>query len=304
MIVQCPSCAARFRLDRERLAGKRVTLRCARCRSHFKAELPLANVPANAATRWRVMIAHSDRELCETVRRLVEQAGMLADVGHDGDDVLQRMIANPPHVALVDVALQGLYAFEVVDKVRQQPGLGDVKIILLSSVYNKMAYKRSPSSLYGADDYVEKHHLPDDLVPKINRLVGRVAAAIATAEAESDRDIVTTQPASQSSDFIQSVNQQIRSAEDREVGAAEVPELERAKRLARIIVADIALYYQDRVDAGILQGNWSQLLASEIREARCLFLERFPNPELQKMKLLESAFVDLFEKRRQELAAG
>ena len=40
MIVKCPACAARFRLDREKLAGKRVTMRCARCRHPFKVELP------------------------------------------------------------------------------------------------------------------------------------------------------------------------------------------------------------------------------------------------------------------------
>ncbi|MDT8441116.1 MAG: zinc-ribbon domain-containing protein [Desulfuromonadales bacterium] len=307
MIVQCPSCSARFRLDRERLAGKRVTLRCARCRNHFKAELPAAASGENISPQWRIMIAHSDRELCATIRTLVEGAGMLADVGHEGAQVLQAMTANPPHVALVDVALQGLYAFEVVDKVRQQPGLGDVKIILLSSVYNRMAYKRSPSSLYGADDYVEKHHLPDDLVPKINRLVGEVSAATSPGGAvpvpDQDQDLVPTSPAGPSSEFVQSVNQKIRSAEDREVGAREVPELERARRLARIIVSDIALYSQDRVDTGILHGNWSELLASEIREARNLFRERFPSDAIQNMKLLEAAFIDLFEKRRRELSA-
>lgn len=306
MIVKCPSCDARFRLDREKLAGKRVTLRCARCRTPFTVELPRSKAVADRQ-KVRVMIAHSDVELCETIRTIVERAGYEGILGHNGEDVLSSMDALQPRVAVVDVALQGLYAFEVVDTVRRRPGLENVKIILLSSVYNKAAYKRSPNSLYGADDYIEKHHIPDDLVMKINRLL--VDAAPATGP--SDREEVETaggqlsraEKSTQSLDFIHSVNETIQTAEEKEVSANETPERERAERLARIIVSDISLYYQERVDEGILEGNWSDLLATEIREARRLFSERFPSPEIQNSRILEAAFLDLLEKRRRELGA-
>ena len=306
MIAKCPSCAARFRLDRKKLAGKRVTLRCARCRTPFKVELP-HSAASRSDDRVRVMIAHSDKELCGTIRNIVEDAGFECVLGHDGSEVLVAMDAFRPRVAVVDVALQGLYAFEVVEKVRRRPGLENVKIILLSSVYNKAAYKRYPSSLYGADDYIEKHHIPDDLVLKINRLM--VDAAPATGPTENGEvekagtQLNVTEGASQSLDFIHSVNEKIQTAEDHEVSANDVPVRERAERLARIIVSDVSLYYQDRIDEGILEGNWSDLLATEIKEARRLFSERFPNPEIQNSKILEAAFLDLLEKRRRELDA-
>ena len=87
------------------------------------------------------------------------------------------------------------------------------------------------------------------------------------------------------------------------MSSKDVPERDRAERLARIIVSDVSLYYQDRIDEGILRGNWSDLLATEIREARRLFSERFPSPEIKNSKILEAAFLDLLEKRRQELGA-
>lgn len=304
MIVKCPSCAARFRLDREKLAGKRVTLRCARCRGPFIAELPRDLAPAHEK-KIRVMVAHSDRDLCDTIRSIIADAGFECILGHNGEDVLKAMDAAPPQVAVVDVALQGLYAFEVVDKVRRRPGLENVRIILLSSVYNKAAYKRSPSSLYGADDYIEKHHIPDDLVFKVNRLlVGAASVAGPARKGEtvaSGQELTSAESTAQSLDFINSINEKIQTAEDHEVSGAEIPELDRAKRLARIIVSDISLYYQDRIDEGILKGNWSDLLSAEIREARRLFRERFPSAEVQSSKILEAAFVDLFEKRRLEL---
>lgn len=306
MIVKCPSCSARFRLDREKLSGKRVTLRCAKCRSPFMVELPLKDKPA-AEKKVRVMVAHSDPELCATILTIVNDAGFECVLGHNGEDVLKAMDAAPPQVAVVDVALQGLYAFEVVDKVRRRPGLEKVRIILLSSVYNKAAYKRSPSSLYDADDYIEKHHIPDDLVVKINQLlVGAAPAAGPARKGETVSSGLQLTPAEQSNqslDFICSVNEKIQSAEDHEVSGEDLPEGDRARRLARIIVSDISLYYQDRIDEGILKGNWSELLAVEIREARRLFKERFPSADVQKSKLLEAAFIDLLEKRRLELKA-
>jgi predicted Zn finger-like uncharacterized protein len=306
MIVKCPACAARFRLDRKKLAGKRVTLRCARCRSPFKVELPHSS-PTRAERKVRVMIAHSDRELCGTIRDIVEHAGFEAILGHDGREVLAAMDAVHPQIAVVDVALQGLYAFEVVDTLRRRPGLDNVKIILLSSVYNKAAYKRQPNSLYGADDYIEKHHIPDDLVLKINRLLVGAAEAVTPTEngevEEAGKKLSATENASQSLDFIHSVNEKIQTAEEHEVSADDVPERERAERLARIIVADISLYYQNRIDEGILEGNWSELLAAEIKEARRLFSDRFPSPAIQNSKILEAAFLDLLEKRRRELGA-
>lgn len=304
MIVSCPDCAARFRIDREKLAGKRLTLRCARCRAPFKVELPHAG-KADAA-RIRVMVAHTDRELCGTICGLLERAGILCQVSHDGASALRQMEATPPQVVVVDVALQGLYAFEVVDKVRRRHGLAGVKILLLSSVYNRMAYKRSPSSLYGADDYIEKHHIPDDLVPKINRLVvGADPAAVPTPQEEEQpgRELSRQEAAEQSVDYIHLVNEKIRSAENRQLeGDGRLPDSERAHRLARIIVSDISLYYQERVDEGIRCGNWQELLAGEIQEARKLFRERFPDERIQKAGILEAAFIDLLERRRRELS--
>lgn len=303
MIVSCPACAARFRIDREKLAGKRLTLRCARCRAPFKVELPHRGKAGTPALR--VMVAHTDHELCATICGILERAGMQCLVGHDGDAVLKMMEATPPAVAVIDVALQGLYAFEVVDKVRRRPGLGEVKIILLSSVYNKMAYKRSPSSLYGADDYIEKHHIPDDLIPKINRLViGAAPAAAPVPQEEEQAGLVLSQQeaADQSLDYIHLVNAKIQSAEDRQVGSdGQLSDSERARRLARIIVSDIALYYQERIDEGIRGGNWAELLAAEIQEARKLFRERFPDERIQQARILEAAFIDLLERRRGEL---
>jgi predicted Zn finger-like uncharacterized protein len=303
MIVACPACSVRFRLDRQRLGGKRITLRCTRCRQIFRVEVPAA---ARTAGQFRVLVAHSDESLCTTVGEILGREGIAFQICHSGAEALHCMESTPPQVALVDVALPGLYAFELVDKVRSRPGLEEVKIILLSSVYNKMAYKRTPSSLYGADDYIEKHHIADDLIPKINRLAGNAVPAGAANPASEQ--VVVGQPqegperVGPARDFAEEVNNRIRHAEEGEVAAANSPEAEqKARRLARIIVSDIALYNQERVDEGIRTGRFSELLAGEIEEGQRLFCERVDESLRRQEDFLATAFAAFIERRRREL---
>jgi predicted Zn finger-like uncharacterized protein len=303
MIVSCPACAARLRLDRKRLGGKRVTLRCGRCREIFKVEVPSV-IAENAG--FSVLVAHSDRALCATIEEILNQAGLSCRTCHDGQEALDLMDAFPPQVAVVDVALPGLFAFEVVEKVRRRPGLEEIKILLLSSVYNRMAYKRTPSSLYGADDYIEKHHIPDDLVTKINRLA--VNAVSAPSGATVSEEITVGQPLQGeekeegSRAHADEVKERIRSAEENEVSGDSTEEgVVKARRLARIIVSDIALYNQDLVEEGIRQGTFQQLLASEIDEGKRLFTERIA-PEIRSREdFLEQAFASFIERRKKEL---
>ena len=68
-------------------------------------------------------------------------------------------------------------------------------VVLVASIYNRTGYKRRPTSLYGADDYVEQHHIPDrcwrswsgswGAAPQVGR---SAAGAHATTEGERIRD--------------------------------------------------------------------------------------------------------------------
>lgn len=308
MVVSCPTCATRLRLDRQRLGGKRVTLRCARCRHAFKVEVPVLTAEKNAVenTHFHVLVAHSDKALCATISDILADAALSCQICHSGQETLDCMRALPPQVAVIDVALPGLFVFEMVDKIRKCPGLEQVKIILLSSIYNKTAYKRTPSSLYGADDYIEKHHIPDDLVTKINRLA--VNAVPVSALGTSPAEIIPGQafPDQESGylirDFVDTANDRIRSAEEGEISGQKPDDrVEKARRLARIIVSDIALYNQDRVEEGIRSGNFFQIMAPEVEEGKRLFSERIALEVSLKEDFLQQAFNSFIERRKIEL---
>jgi DNA-binding response OmpR family regulator len=204
------------------------------------------------------------------------------------------MDRHPPQVAIVDVALPGLFAFEVVEKVRKRPGLAGVKIMLLSSVYNKMAYKRRPNTLYGADDYIEKHHIPFDLIAKIHNLIeGKPPAA--TGEGSAPEEVPTPLE-------IDALKARLQHAEESEsvLAPSDLAALAKAQRLARIIASDISLYDEAKVMEGIRSGTFFELFAAEIAEGRQHFLARIPESLLHRGAILDDAFNELIEHFRRE----
>lgn len=165
MIVSCPDCRSKWRLDRQRHEGKQLTLRCARCRAVFTLRVPREGMP-------RVIVGHGDSETAKLIGSLLTAAGFRWTLGGNGEDVMALMTKDPPRLVLIDAALPGLPSYLLIEAIRNSEVLGKVKVLLLGTVYNHSAYRAVPQFLHGADDYVDCHRLADDLVGKVRRLVG------------------------------------------------------------------------------------------------------------------------------------
>lgn len=74
---------------------------------------------------------------------------------------------------------------------------------------------------------------------------------------------------------------------------------ERAKRLARLIVADIVLYNQAKIDEGIKQDNLFDILADDIDVARRYYNKHVDSAVVQDANYFELALVDILVKGRQ-----
>ncbi|MHB8763845.1 MAG: hypothetical protein ACYDA8_05845 [Deferrisomatales bacterium] len=70
---------------------------------------------------------------------------------------------------------------------------------------------------------------------------------------------------------------------------------ESARRLARTIVSDLAIYHQDAVERGIVEDNLFRAMARTIEEGRRHYEDRVA-PELHRAGLFEKALVDLLLK--------
>jgi len=71
---------------------------------------------------------------------------------------------------------------------------------------------------------------------------------------------------------------------------------DQAKRLARAIVSDVAIYNRDKVEQGIKEDNIFELLCDALSEGREHFVSRV-TPDLAASNIFDIAVVDVLIKR-------
>jgi len=77
----------------------------------------------------------------------------------------------------------------------------------------------------------------------------------------------------------------------------QIEDADKARRLARTIVSDIALYNREEIRKGIKNDNVFDLLAVELERGKKLYVSRV-SPEVQKQKnFYNQAIVDILIKQ-------
>jgi len=71
---------------------------------------------------------------------------------------------------------------------------------------------------------------------------------------------------------------------------------EQARRLARAIISDVAIYNREKVEEGIRNDTIFEVLADELAEGRQHFTSRI-TPELATANIFDMAIVDVLIKR-------
>jgi DNA-binding response OmpR family regulator len=225
----------------------------------------------------RVVVGHESEDISQQTGEVLLEAGFCPMRGKDGNEVLKILEAQRPPAAVLDVALGKILAFQVIHYLRNRPDLRDTKVVLIASVYSKTAYKRKPQSLYGADDYVEQHHIPDKLSVKLKSLMQ-------LGEEEAVRNESVLQRADK-----------IREAEPR----IDLEGLRRVRTVAHNIVADIALYNQSDIEKVVKTGNLD-VMASVLQEGRRLLAEMVDIRYIRDADPIMDAFQALIDGMRRE----
>jgi hypothetical protein len=71
---------------------------------------------------------------------------------------------------------------------------------------------------------------------------------------------------------------------------------DQARRLARAIISDVAIYNRDKVEEGIKNDTIFELLAEQLEEGRQHFISRI-SPNLASTNIFDLAVVDVLIKR-------
>lgn len=264
MIVSCTECNKKFNFDPKDRSGD-VRLKCSACGSVFivsvGAKKGTGEAPESAV---KILVATDDDEIGDAVEALLKGKDLSITKSRDGNEVIGIAQRLRPQAVVLDVALPGLYSFSICETIKNTPALKDIKVLLLSEAFNQKRYRRRPTSLFGADDFVEKHDIRAEFLPKIWKLLGgeprtkpaappepRAAAQAQRPRAPAAKAVKTPEP----------VNAELH---------------ERSKRLARVIAADIILYNKEKLDASTNKADIGGIIKNDIEEGIKYFRQRLP----------------------------
>lgn len=320
MIVACPSCRAKFRIDETKIKPPGVRLRCARCQSLFAVrkrviESPAASVPAASAgstaggSARRILVAHAKHAICATMSGLLEKESFEVVTAQDGVDALMKIQREQPAAVIIDAALPKMYGFELCEFLKRNESLCNIKVLLVEAVHNQGRYKRTAENLYGADDVLEEQEIGESLVTKLHRLLsgspetsgnGERGGEAQPAPAKSG-PLETSSPFEEDPGAHSQTRVEVPPRRETTVDDPHAEERERACRLARIIVSDIALYNPERFEQGIRSGQLANLVRDELEEGYKLFRKRIKAPVAGECDFIREALDAASKKKRCEL---
>jgi DNA-binding response OmpR family regulator len=116
-----------------------------------------------------VLVAEDDPDIRGLVVLKLEQAGFDVWAFGDGASALTRARAEPPDIAVLDVATPGMSGVDVCRQLRTHEETLETAVILLTGPGRSGDVMRGLAA--GADDYVLKPFSPRDLVDRVRALL-------------------------------------------------------------------------------------------------------------------------------------
>lgn len=249
MEIACKSCSSKFRavvptplLTPVRVAcpacGTQSVLKPRSATSSSRKPM-LAETPAPAVKRRRIAaIADEPRPFRAFLGEHLRRLGFDVAFYETGEPTLDFVRSTKADLAIVNVYLKGKLGVEVSEEIKSDPELAHTRVILIGALFRANRFRANPTNLYGADEYIEEQIPEKEFRNIIRKLFPTVGE--------------TTEM------------------------AIEPVEYDEARRLARLILSDIIIYHTEKVDRGVRENKFFEILKEEIEEGRSYYDSRVP----------------------------
>jgi len=116
-----------------------------------------------------VLCADDDEDILSLVSLRLQRAGFEVATATDGQEAVEIARTRRPVLAVLDVMMPRRTGYEVLEELRGDESLRDIKVILLSARVQESDVARGLDA--GADAYLAKPFKAQELVAKIEELL-------------------------------------------------------------------------------------------------------------------------------------
>lgn len=305
MVVICPKCKVKLKVADEKIAPEGTRFKCPKCSTVLLVKRPVPRVrPLDQNT---VLVSHEDPSVLEKLKTVLTTDGYKVFTVSDGIAALVNATKELPFLAVLGVSIPKIYGFEVCRRLKSRPETRDMKVILIASIYDQNKYRRQPESFHGADSYIEDYEIETLLIEKINVLKG-VPERSPAPSPEAEKPFEEAAKTREMPEAWEKPQDRTAAEGERSIRPLGQPQpsgknelVEKAKRLARIILSDIYLYSKAKVDEAIKKDTFHSTFASELKEGLKLYEARVSAEVKGIGDFYNEAINNFIEKKRKEL---
>jgi CheY-like chemotaxis protein len=120
--------------------------------------------------RRRILLVDDDRDFVEATTAVLESICDV-DVAYGGHEALAKARASRPDLILLDVIMPDEDGFAVCDRLRADPHLADVPVIMLTSLPDGLSPMGEAAQKPCVEDYLEKPVKPAELLRRVNKFL-------------------------------------------------------------------------------------------------------------------------------------
>jgi response regulator RpfG family c-di-GMP phosphodiesterase len=268
MDLTCKNCGAVFRAAISSPLTAAVRVVCPSCQFQMvlkpktaSGELP---VPPRIPRRRVAAIADEPRPFRKFLGDHLRRLGFEVEYFETGIPTLEFVRRTRAELVIVNVYLKGMLGVEVTEEIKADATLEGTKVILIGALFRANRFRANPTNLYGADDYIE------ELIPEreFRQIIHKLFPDIGDATDDT---------------------------------AIEPREYDEARRLARLILSDIIIYHAAKVEQGIRDNNFFDLLKGEIEEGRQYYDSRVPPRVRRDTEIYTETLQQFVQMKREEL---
>ncbi len=199
MIVGCPKCRVRYRLEDSRVTGDSAKLRCPKCQAIFiarketaTAQMPGPGISADATlalpaskTPRTALLADEPREFRDFVAGVLGEAGFEVGMTDNGEEALLLAGGHCFDLILLNVYLRRMLGINVCERLKSEPATRDTPVLLIGALV-RQEEGGLPRGLYGADDFLPTSIGRQELLDRIGRWVPHQAGPVSPARLRRD----------------------------------------------------------------------------------------------------------------------
>ncbi len=118
----------------------------------------------------KILVVEDDKFLRELISRKLSDEGFDITQAVDGEDGIEKIKQVKPDLILLDLILPSIDGFEVLSRIKEDPSVASIPVIILSNLGQKEEIEKG-LSLGAVDFLIKAHFTPGEIIDKIKTLL-------------------------------------------------------------------------------------------------------------------------------------